>query len=665
MAIAALLVDERDVGCRAVGDCQNALGLSAKGFFMLSRFLLVQRRFLWLTYLLLGLSVNSVLAQQSKPQPTEHKELFAQDGAQAFPETAWAYLEIRQPLQWIEYVLEHPLRTRLEALDQVQAYYKSSQIGPLRLVVGILESQVGMTWTDMIGVASSGGLYLAVDSKTQGFLLVSRARDGETLSKIVKAILSWVDLDAANKKQPRPYEAAEHRTHRMIQFAGGSIARVNDWFLASNHQILLTQSMDRLIDASPNCLASLPDFAKAREAHRQMAATNLESKSKTSSNTVEGSNDAWAYLNLNAVRQAKIAPQLFTGRTNNPLGELLIGGFLDSFQSATHVTAALRRHSGQNDDQLHFEINVPISETAITEKRHYFFAQQPSEKQSFIINTQPVIAHLSGLRDLGAWWHAKEDLFDEDVIAQMALADSQFSTLFASLDFGEDVLTAFEPGLQLIVAEQTYADSNPDLKLPAIAFVGRLKDPNMMKRRLRIAFQSVIGFVNIQSSMEGMPPLDLMTQNIDGIEISAADFVLDQKSPSGVVQFNLSPAIAFVDDFVIISSGKALAQDLAKSAKSQPQRLSENTNAQLSLEGPAIVRALRMNRETLIAQNMLEQGSKREVAEQTIDDLLQILDFVDRVQTQIKVDGEFIQWNFDLRWDADNAAKASPEGRLP
>lgn len=630
---------------------------------MLSRIPLVQRRFFWLSCLLLGLIAHTTLAQSPSSKRSEPKESLVRDGAQALPETTWAYLEIRQPLPWVEYVLKHPLKTRLEALDQVQAYYKSSQIGPLRLVVGLLESQIGMTWTEMIGVVTSGGLYVAWDAKTQGVILVSRARDGESLSKIVKSFLSWVDLDAANKKQPRPYEATEHRTHRMIEFAGGSIARVNDWFLASNHQTLLTQSMDRLIDAKPDCLARLPEFAKARDAYRQSTAAN--SKSQSESTAASGDRDAWAYVDLNAVRQAKIAPELFTSRTNNPLGELLLGGFLESFQTATHMTASLSRNGGQHGDQLHVEINVPFEATSITEARRFFVAQQPSEKQAFLLTAQPVIAHLSGLRDLGAWWHAKEDLFDEEIIAQMALADSQFSTLFASLDFGEDVLTAFEPGLQLVVAEQTYSDTNPDLKLPAIAFVGRLKDPAVMKRRLRIAFQSVIGFVNIQSSMEGMPPMDLMTQNIDGVEISAADFVLDQKSPSGVVQFNLSPAIAFVDDFVIISSGKALAQDLAKCAQSAPQALPANTNAQLSLEGPAFVRALRMNRETLIAQNMLEQGTKREAAEQTIDDLLQILTFVDRVQTQINVNSDLIQWNFDLNWSADNTSSSSQQGRLP
>ena len=53
-----------------------------------------------------------------------------------------------------------------------------------------------------------------------------------------------------------------------------------------------------------------------------------------------------------------------------------------------------------------------------------------------------------------------------------------------------------------------------------------------------------------------------------------------------------------------------------------------------------IVELLRMNRDTLVAQNMIENGNNREVAGREVDHLLEDLELVSRVDIKIETESD-------------------------
>ena len=81
-------------------------------------------------------------------------------------------------------------------------------------------------------------------------------------------------------------------------------------------------------------------------------------------------------------------------------------------------------------------------------------------------------------------WRGRGDLFNEQMNEELAKADSGLTTLFGGKDFGEDILGAFRPETQVVVARQHFAKGQPtpDIQLPAFGLVAEMKDPEKMHR---------------------------------------------------------------------------------------------------------------------------------------------------------------------------------------
>jgi hypothetical protein len=538
----------------------------------------------------------------------------------AMPATSLFYVELTDPAATLDLILNHELTQRALEFEQIKLWLKSPEMAPVKIIVGTLEEQLQQSWPQIIGNITRHGAALAWDQESKSAIFVSRAASGESLQEIVKAILGWVNLEARLNKRDRPYESKEHRNHRIIAFPQGAIARVDNWFLAGQNETFIRKTMDRLIDGPSNTnggLASLPTFQRACQ---------MQPKNGT----------AWAYLDLKAMARAGMAKNLFAEKSNMPLLELLFGGVLESIPDADFLTASLTL----NVDNTTLEVALPRSQNPKSDHRQFFFALEPEQKKSFLVKPDRMIARLVSRRDMAAWWLSKENLYDENVIAQMALVDSQFTTVLSGMNFGEDFLSAFEPCLQLIVVDQEHQRADAAVNLPAFALVGRLKEPTEMKRRLRIAFNSVIGFANIQGGMDGMPPLDFMTESLDGVEVTAATYVVDSRAARSQTPLDISPSIAFADDFMIVSSTKELASELGKKCLQQTEKLGSATNLLTEIDAGLLSKVLQKNREQLIVQNMLEDGHDRKTAEQNIAQLFEALELIESFSSQLEVQPE-------------------------
>ena len=164
------------------------------------------------------------------------------------------------------------------------------------------------------------------------------------------------------------------------------------------------------------------------------------------------------------------------------------------------------------------------------------------------------------------------------MIAELARADSELSNIFPGMDFGADVLGALEPGVQVVIAENNFDEEHvPDIRLPGFALVGKLKDADQVQRRLKIAFQSVIGFANINLGMQGQPQLDLETEKVGETKVSSASYVFDDDVEDGLLLFNFNPTVAFRGDHIVIASSRPLAVELAHMTAELAENCESNT----------------------------------------------------------------------------------------
>ncbi len=219
--------------------------------------------------------------------------------ADILPASTVIFAEIRQPEKLLNTVYDHQLARRIEALDQVQSALAKKEYLDLRAGVAIVELQMGLPWRKIVGQATGGGLVVALDAKTQGVVVLARATDKTTQSKLIEKLVNLATLDAKNKGNPEPIKTADYRGIKAYAVEKSKLAVVDDWLVATNKDELGKQIVDRLLDKPKESLATDAQFAKAHAA-------------------VSESTTLWAYVNTAALRDAGLAKELYGGKGGQP-----------------------------------------------------------------------------------------------------------------------------------------------------------------------------------------------------------------------------------------------------------------------------------------------------------------------------------------------------------
>jgi hypothetical protein len=294
-------------------------------------------------------------------------------------------------------------------------------------------------------------------------------------------------------------------------------------------------------------------------------------------------------------------------------------------------------------DAVSTDISFPTEMKWFEDSREHYVGPRGEGKSLPLLAVDDSIASLSTYRNLSEMWLRAGDLFDQQVNDQLAQADNTLTTLFSGRDFGTDILGAIEPEIRMVATSQTWESdqAEPSVKLPAFAMVGKLKNPRAMQKEMKRIFQSFIGFLNVVGAMEGQPQLDLMSETSENSSLYWGEYVVDadRKYENGLpIQFNFSPALAFVGDHMILSSTTKLAKQLIL----HPDRIvSDQTSSNSSLHTEFVIsaesvqQALVANRDSLIAQNMLEKGHSRVEAVKEIDTLMGILELLDEFKLEM------------------------------
>lgn len=568
----------------------------------------------------------------------------AKTAADLLPPSTISYVEFPQARSIVRGLLDHPLRKDLEQAPDYQKVFQTEQYRQFLIAVEAFEDTIKMKWPDALETLLDGGLYLAVDGETEGFVVLGRAKDEKALARIRDVGLNIIRDIAVAAGQGNPLEAREYRGlsgFRIGKNGGGVLATMDRWFVISNKPPLVKEVADNYLDAGRPSLAQSAGYKQAR------GATPGERKPF-----------AWAFADLAEMRKRGLDKREIPDRSDNPVAEVLAGGLLSSIKKAEFVTAAIERDPRDNAADLwRVSVAIPHDQAAVPEARKFFFRPEGTPAYSPLAPKGEVLS-VATYRDLGAMWMAKEDLFPENVIAQMAKADGDLTTIFGGHRFGQDILGALRPELQFVVTRQEYADAKipkPTIKLPAFALVTRLKDPAKVQRQLKVSYQSLIGFLNVIGGQAGQPQLEMTEEKVgDGRMVAATYDPSDdanQKARNDIV-YNFSPAIAFTGDYFILSSTGPLAQELMGLAgkpgpAGREPPLVENIRTQVDLTvGQQI---LADNRPHLVAQNMLEKGHDRETAEREVDLLLRLAKAVKGIATRLSIDKSTARFDLEVK----------------
>ncbi|GEM_PF-625899 len=571
------------------------------------------------------------------------------DPSEVFSKDTIAYAEVTSPGKIIQRLLDHPLRQKIDGLPPVQQALKGPQFAAFNVGLGMFQVYTGMEWQESLEVLAGKGVSIGFDSQQNAIGLVLVSGDSKRLANLCEGLVRLGNLSDKNAVKSGRYRDVTAYTLNNQVF----LIPLEDRLFVSNKKDMAKSMVDLWIDGGESLLA-----------------TSVFQKTKAGN----VSKDAWGFLDLETVRNSGLARDLFRDKAENIAEELLVGGLLHSLQTSDHISGSI----AIKEEQIQLTVSAPFQQDQVPSQRQYFFGtlQQRDVFQEMVF--PEALANITTFRDVGQLWLSKEELFDEKHLSELAQADSTLSTLFSGLDFGEEVLGATEPGVQIVVRNQDYsqiATPQPDIKLPEFALVFRLKDSRTIQRRFKVAYQSLIGFLNIQLAMEGNPQLEMESELIEGGKVISATYLVFEDSEfaddseikgdagtrkygEGIINYNFSPSIAFSDQWFFVSSTRQLADDLVRSAKSGLASVSPDSNTSIVVQGPQLKTILNANKEQLVANNMLEEGNDRETAASQIGLLINLIDFVKQLKLELLRSDDRLELEFAV--DFNLPVEAAP-----
>jgi hypothetical protein len=556
--------------------------------------------------------------------------------ADLLPESVVAYVEVPQPAGVVGLVLDHPLAEEIRGAPEIEKALASPQYAEYQEVLAHVEKQLGRPWREALKSLTHGGVHLGIDLPTRSGVGLARGDDPAHVAKALATALELVRAEAEKRGVDDPVKTTELRGVSVHQIDKVYLAAIDHWLIAAGNPGLVGMVLELYQDGGQS-LADDGQFQAARSA--SVVPQSAEAPPPA----------AWLYVDLRVLRLTGILKDALSKKSDNPALELLAGGVIGGLPAAPYVTARLDlAASGAK-----LTASLPCDPAEISAKREFYLGPAGKGQAPPLLSTEGTLLSLSTYRDFASLWRHAPDLFDEGTNAKFAEAESGLTTLFAGRNFRDDILGNLEPGLQLVVARQQFPQEGitPAIKLPAGAIVVRMKNPAETARIFKVTFQSAIGFLNVVGAMNGAPPLDMNSREIDGSLVVSGEYLppgAGQSADEAPIQYNASPTIAIRGEQFILASSKPLAIAMLEAVKNAPAPVT-GKNTRLLIDGPSAQAALADNRDPLIAQNMLEKGHDREAAEREIGGLVQIVGRIQQSAADLSVGQDKLELSLELK----------------
>jgi hypothetical protein len=510
---------------------------------------------------------------------------------ESIPKSAVAVVRIAPAESW----LNAPALQQLRSSESWKKLWRTPQLLQANAVLSVGELGLGMSTEEFLEGMSQGGLSGWVDLASGGAAIQGWARNANWLDEQMNRLSGVIAQQTGGKPEARDYREAT-----AMQLGGLIFVRREERWLATGDKELAKRWVDQQVDGTGVAWEGPADLPETWKGTGDPVAIKENTPGSLAS----------LWIDLETLRKNGVAKDLLSGKAKDFNAELLLGGILAVLNRTPHAFADLRWDGAR----LRLDWQTPFDRQWADPDRLYSVGNPTSEGSAHpLLEVPESLASLSIYRDLSQMWLRSGDLFGQEVNDQLAQADATLSTLFSGKDFGEEILGALKPQLRLVVAPKKVPEGQPipSIQLPAFALVGELEEPERMRKEFRRIFQSLIGFLNVAGAQEGQPQLDMElggdSQNplVTASYLPATDRDASEPAP---IQYNFRPTLAFADQSMILSSDLDLATQLQRQLLEGMREPHGTAGDNLLVEAKAmpLLDVLQANRESIIAQNMLE-----------------------------------------------------------
>ncbi len=545
---------------------------------------------LWIACCLISAVASPSLGRTQSPIPWR----------ESIPQTAVAVVRVAPAESW----LEAPAVEQLRSSEGWKKLWRTPQLLQANALLSVAELGLGMSTKEFLEGMSQGGLSGWIALASEGAAIQGWARNATWLEEQMDRLSGVIAQQTGSKPETREYREAT-----AMQLGGLIFVRREERWLATGDKELAKRWVDQQVDNAGAAWEGPADLPESWKGTGDPAAIDENSPATLMS----------LWIDLETLRENGVANDLLGGKAKDFNAELLLGGIMAVLNQAPHASADLRWDGAR----LRLDWQSSYDRQWADPDRLYSVGDPTPEGSAYpLLEVPDSLATLSIYRDLSQMWLRSGDLFGQEVNDQLAQADTTLSTLFSGKDFGEEILGALQPQLRLVVVPKKFPEGQPipSVQLPAFAIVGELEEPERMRKDFRRIFQSLIGFLNVAGAQEGQPQLDMELggdpQNplVTASYVPATDREASEPAP---IQYNFRPTLAFADQAMILSSDLDLATQLQRQLLegTEQSRGTAGDNLLVQAKATPLLEVLQANRESIIAQNMLEKGNNRQQAE--------------------------------------------------
>jgi hypothetical protein len=528
--------------------------------------------------------------------------------SQWIPQETILTLEISRPKALLDTALDPKVCAAVTSLPVYQQATAQPGFKQFLGVIGYLERTLGTDWKTGLRKLLGGGVTFAA-GPDGGVLLMVDAEDGHLLSQLHDVLLGVARNQAQQQGQPQRVVSVDYRGVAGWTFGGGEAhAILGNRLLVANKPEVLKAALDLREDPAGRSLASLPAYLAAKKAAGSEAA-------------------ATAFVNLEPLKQIPGVVKALS-EEQNPLAALLLAGIREALRESNWLAMGLEV-DGQT---LKLEAAVDGTVSDPSGPAAFALPRQPGDGALPNLPVPRRIAGLSFYRDLHGFYAAKDELFPERS-SGLIFFENMMGIFFTGRDLTEEVFAETKPEVRVVVAEQEYDPSigTPQVQLPAFALILRLRHPQQFAEVMEEAWQKALGLINFTSGQKAQPGLiiDRLFHGDTKFSVAyySASWIKDKANVD--TRYNFRPALAVVDDDLILSSTEGLARDvmdaLAKETADAVKPLA-GVHSLVELDLVQLASILGANREALVRGNMVGEGNTKEQAETTIGVLLTILE---------------------------------------
>lgn len=530
------------------------------------------------------------------------------------PQDSIVVLEVPEPRAVWDRLFDPRVVQALEARPEYQSVQNQQGFQEAMNLVRHLEEQHGCKAPELLGRLTGGGMALSIGAE-KATLLVVEAEDARLLNEVHELFVTIARAEALKDGKPERVASAEYRGVTGWTFARNEAHAINGKrLIVANSSAVLKAAIDRISEADA---ASLTGEARYQEARQALPADSLMT----------------LFARMDILKQvSKFRDALDQQR--NPLITLLLGPLMQSLEQSNWLAVGLKGEGAA----LSLQIASDGRAAEASSQAGFARPEQPGGGALANLSVPRQLAAVSFYRDLHKFYGAKDELFPERT-SGLIFFENMMGIFFTGRDLTEEVLAELTPQVRLVVAQQEYPPEvgTPQMQLPGLAIVFRMRDPQNFSPVAEEAFQKALGLINFTRGQQAEPGLIIDRPIHQDVKYTVSAFapVPPKDNAPADARFNFQPSLAMPGEYLILSSTDGLARDLIDALKSEaasgPKTLS-GQHSLVEIQGPQVASILAANRESMIRQNMVEKGHTREQAEGEIDTLCLIVGAVRKLE---------------------------------